>query len=216
MIVPPSSCISPTTTIETVEMPIAIARRLFGMAIAVAVVLVPSSATRNSMLSNAAYVFDSSGSGVPQQRQRKGFTHIDINDINTDSEQRRPSSSSSSYHVERPLSPPFPNGPCDGTVINIPQQDLFPSQRRARSNSNNGILPFLNNNWDLSSSYENAILPPRDVKVWLPREYQSNENHSLRFPVLYCHDGQNGESISYCFRPWQGVFDIPSLYAQRK
>lgn len=123
----------------------------FGMTI----FLPPSSTSLNSMLVNAAYASDSQAVPQPQPRQRP-----------------------SSFHVERPLSPPFPNGPCDGTVITIPQKELFPGQRK---------------DWNLSTSYENTILPPRDVKVWLPREYHSSESHGLHFPVLYCHDGQNGE-----------------------
>lgn len=158
--------------------------QLFGMAI----ILLPSSAIRNSMFANAAYASDSSG--VHQHRQR--LTSTDIDNINNNDKE----CITSSFHVERPLSPPFPNGPCDGTVITIPQQDLFPSQRRRASSSSSSSrgFPFFNNWDDLASSYEDAILPPRDVKVWFPREYHSYENHSLRFPVLYCHDGQNGET----------------------
>ncbi len=130
-----------------------------------ALLLLPSLfATLNSMFVNAAYASDSPG--VPQQQQQ------------------RPSS----FHVERPLLPPFPNGPCDGTVITIPRKDLFPSQRL------------------VSSSYENAILPPRDVKVWLPREYHTNDK---RFPVLYCHDGQNGELELLVTDRWKDLFSTP-------
>ena len=144
-----------------------------------AILLLPSSAALNSMFVNAAYASDSPG--VPQQRQQQRLTRTDDNIINNN---ERPSS----FHVERPLLPPFPNGPCDGTVITIPQKDLFPSQRLA------------------SSSYENAILPPRDVKVWLPREYHTNDK---RFPVLYCHDGQNGELELLVTDIWKDLFSIP-------
>ena len=94
----------------------------------------------------------------------------------------------SMHHVERPLAPPFPNGACGGTVVHLPQKDIFPLQA---GNSN----PFLNLlNLDPLSSFENVVLPPRDVKVWLPREYHS-EHSNRRFPILYCHDGQNGKKL---------------------
>ena len=154
------------------------------------------------MFVHAAYASDSPG--VPQKRQQQRRTRTDDN-VNNANNNERPSS----FHVERPLLPPFPNGPCDGTVITIPQKDLFSSQRLARSSSSI-TFPFFNS-WDLSSLYEDAILPPRDVKVWLPREYHTNDK---RFPVLYCHDGQNGELE---FAPYPSlerlVFDSPSLLA---
>jgi hypothetical protein len=91
------------------------------------------------------------------------------------------------HHVDRPLAPPFPNGACGGTVVTLPRKHLFPGQD-GRSNNN----PFLNLiNIDPLSSFENVVLPPRDVKVWLPREY--SEHSKRRFPILYCHDGQNGK-----------------------
>lgn len=76
------------------------------------------------------------------------------------------------------------NGPCDGTVVSIPRKDIFPGQANDRNS-------FLNLNLDPFSSLENVLLPPRDVKVWLPKGYY--ENRSQRYPVLYCHDGQNGK-----------------------
>jgi hypothetical protein len=94
-----------------------------------------------------------------------------------------------SYHVERPLAAPFPNGPCGGQVITLPRVDLFPGQEVSGNN------PFFNLNQlnPFTSLVENVVLPPRDVKVWLPKEYHSSEYRHQRFPVLYCHDGQTGE-----------------------
>lgn len=86
-----------------------------------------------------------------------------------------------SFHVERPLAPPFPNGPCGGKVITIPQTDIYPVQK----DSDN--IPFL-----LNFNFQDDVhLPPRDIKVWLPKEYHSHKHSHERFPVLYCHDGQN-------------------------
>ena len=71
----------------------------------------------------------------------------------------------------RPLEPPFPNGPCGGTVLTIPPEETF------------GIdvnLATVNIGGDF-------ILPPRPLKVWLPPDYQNASQH----PTLYVHDGQN-------------------------
>ena len=94
-------------------------------------------------------------------------------------------------HDDRPLNPPFPNGSCRGTVITVPRKDLFPGQV---DNEN----PFnFNLNIDPFSSLGNVMLPPRDVKVWLPKEYHNPEYRFENFPVLYCHDGQNGKFTYY-------------------
>lgn len=93
--------------------------------------------------------------------------------------------------VERPLAPPFPNGPCSGKVITIPQGDLYriPDGNSAFFNLNNVFNPF--------ASVQDVILPPRDIKVWVPKEYHTSQYSQEYFPVLYCHDGQNGESTLY-------------------
>ena len=98
-------------------------------------------------------------------------------------QQQRPSPLS--RHDERPLAPPFPNGSCGGTVITLPRTKLFGPVESENSFLNLNLGPF--------SSLENVVLPPRDVKVWLPKEYHSPEYRNTRFPILYCHDGQNGE-----------------------
>ena len=69
----------------------------------------------------------------------------------------------------RPLSPPFPNGACGGTIVILPPEDTF------------AIAPNLHGN--------TLLLPPRPIQVWLPPDYYSNNKH--RHAVLYCHDGQN-------------------------
>jgi hypothetical protein len=98
-----------------------------------------------------------------------------------------------SHQVERPLAAPFPNGPCGGQVITLPRADLFPGQEVGGNPFFSGNNPFLNLSLNPFSSLENVVLPPRDVKVWLPKEYHSPEYRHQRFPVLYCHDGQTGE-----------------------
>lgn len=111
-------------------------------------------------------------------------------------------------HYERPLAPPFPNGPCDGTVVSILRKDLFPGQANDRRT-------FLNLNLDPFSSLENVLLPPRDVKVWLPKGYY--ENRSQRYPVLYCHDGQNAmdDASSWTGSSWRLIGALTRL-SERK
>lgn len=69
----------------------------------------------------------------------------------------------------RRLEPPFPNGPCGGTVLVIPPEETFGVDVK---------LGAINLGGDL-------ILPPRPIKVWLPPGYSSGH------PTLYMHDGQN-------------------------
>jgi predicted alpha/beta superfamily hydrolase len=76
----------------------------------------------------------------------------------------------------RPLSPPFPNGPCGGTLIVIPPEQTF----------------------DIDVNLANinvmgSLLVPRPIKIWLPPDYEndSNDAGSRGHPVLYVHDGQN-------------------------
>ena len=68
----------------------------------------------------------------------------------------------------RRLSPPFPNGPCGGSIVTLPKEDTF------------GISERLNGN--------SFVLPPRDIQVWLPPEYTTI---AQQHPVLFTHDGQN-------------------------
>lgn len=107
---------------------------------------------------------------------------------------------------ERPLAPPFPNGHCGGTVVTLPRRDIFPGQ------SDSNPLSLLPNPF---SSLENVVLPPRDVKVWLPKEYHSDRNK--RFPVLYCHDGQNAmeDASSWTGSSWRLIGALTRL-SERK
>lgn len=68
----------------------------------------------------------------------------------------------------RRLSPPFPNGPCGGSIVTLPKEDTY------------GISERLNGN--------SFVLPPRDIQVWLPPEYTTT---AQQHPVLFTHDGQN-------------------------
>ena len=79
------------------------------------------------------------------------------------------------YDVDRPLAPPFPNGVCGGTVVTIPKDYGLYGQ-----NNNNNFFDI-----NLLGSLENVVLPPRDIKVWLPKQYHLPEYRYHHFPVLY-------------------------------
>lgn len=67
----------------------------------------------------------------------------------------------------RELKPPFPNGLNGGRIVTLP-----PSRH-----------------YDVTKSANSFLLPPRDISVWLPPDYDKHAD--MAFPVLYVHDGQN-------------------------
>ncbi len=84
---------------------------------------------------------------------------------------------------KRQLSPPFPNGLCNGRLVTLPPSEHY-------------LL-------DTNLSGNTLLLPPRDVQVWLPPDYDKYPN--MEFPVLYCHDGQNAiqDSTSWTGYSWR-------------
>jgi predicted alpha/beta superfamily hydrolase len=103
------------------------------------------------------------------------------------------------YTDSRPLAPPFRNGVCGGSVVTLPRDELYPTKSS----------PF-----NLFSSIENIILPPRDIKVWMPAEYHKPEFRTHQFPVLYCHDGQNAmeDADSWTGSSWRLVGALTRMY----
>ena len=99
----------------------------------------------------------------------------------------RSSSSSSSSSPRREqqqqqLTPPFPNGLCGGTILEISPEETF------------GVENL--------SVLGDMMLLPRTIKIWLPPGYNNNDSNEneifnnirqqkQRHPVLYVHDGQN-------------------------
>lgn len=75
----------------------------------------------------------------------------------------------------RPLMPPFPDGLCGGRLVTLPPSEHY-------------LL-------DTNLSGNTLLLPPRDIQVWLPPDYDKYPN--MRFPVLYTHDGQNAMYVHY-------------------
>jgi enterochelin esterase-like enzyme len=100
----------------------------------------------------------------------------------------------------RALAPPFPNGDCGGTVLEISPEETFGVDINL---ANINILGDL-------------VLLPRPIKVWLPPGYSddgskatlrqsSNEERKDGHPVLYVHDGQNAmdDSESWTGHSWR-------------
>ena len=84
--------------------------------------------------------------------------------------------------------PPFPDGPCGGRLVTIPGEKLY--EKDSSFFNINALNPF--------TTRDDVKLPKRDVSVWLPAEYDMKEFEGEDFPILYCHDGQNGEYINGC------------------
>jgi hypothetical protein len=89
----------------------------------------------------------------------------------------------------RRLGPPFPNGPCGGTVVTLPPEDTY------------GIDATLNGN--------QLLLPPRQIDVWLPPDYSPQQLH----PVLLTHDGQNSmaDESSWTGASWRMIGALTRL-----
>jgi len=81
----------------------------------------------------------------------------------------------------RELAAPFPDGPCGGSIVTIPPSDTYAIDTRLAGNE--------------------FLLKPRPIQVWLPPGYSSQ----ARYPVLYCHDGQNAvsDADSWTGRSWR-------------
>lgn len=90
---------------------------------------------------------------------------------------------SSLSYPQRPLTPPFPNGLCNGRLVTLPPSEHY-------------LL-------DSNLSGNTLLLPQRDIQVWLPPQY--DQHPTMKFPVLYCHDGQNAmqDSTSWTGYSWR-------------
>lgn len=83
----------------------------------------------------------------------------------------------------RPLVPPFPDGLNNGRIVILPPSEHYLLDSKLSGNP--------------------LLLPPRDISVWLPPDYDLHPN--MNFPVLYCHDGQNAiqDSSSWTGSSWR-------------
>ena len=88
---------------------------------------------------------------------------------------------------------PFPDGPCGGSIVTLD----IPIDKKVSSSS-----LFTND----------FFFPSRSIQIWLPPEYHTMGNEK-RFPVLYCHDGQNvmQDSMSWTGSSWRLMGAITRL-----
>lgn len=66
---------------------------------------------------------------------------------------------------------------------------------------------------DYHNNFESTFVAPRNIEVWLPKEYQ--EQTTRRFPVLYMHDGQNvfNAATSYGGVAWEADSTAAAMIA---
>lgn len=102
----------------------------------------------------------------------------------------------------RELQPPFPDGLNGGRLVTLPADYYFPSTPPTTSASTSSTSTSSTN--VASSIGSSFLLPPREISVWLPPQYDMCPN-DVRFPVLYCHDGQNAihDSSSWTGYSWR-------------
>ena len=91
----------------------------------------------------------------------------------------------------RRLEPPFPDGPCGGKLVSLAPDDTY------------GIDANLGGN--------HLILPPRQIDVWLPPDYDPTS--SRKHPVLLSHDGQNAmsDASSWTGASWRMIGALTRL-----
>ncbi|KAL7476087.1 hypothetical protein ACHAW6_001966 [Cyclotella cf. meneghiniana] len=129
------------------------------------------------------------------------ISHTNVSEIQSYNQKQQ----LSSKVPKKPPTPPFPDGPCNGRIVTIPGEELYKEENNSFLNSN--VL-------NLFSSWEDVVLPRRNVNVWLPREYDLQQYLEQRFPILYCHDGQNvmSDSTSWTGRSWRLIGAISRLH----
>jgi enterochelin esterase-like enzyme len=95
----------------------------------------------------------------------------------------------------RPLTPPFPNGLCGGSVVDIAPEETF------------GVDVNLAN----INMMGDMVLLPRTIRIWLPPGY--DEDDEVGHSVLYVHDGQNAmeDKDSWTGASWRLVGALTRL-----
>jgi len=152
-----------------------------------------SATTSNVQSTIQATTSDKQAAPRPQASQSSSSNVNVSSNSNSDLHQSR--------QYRRAVRPPFPNGPCGGTVIEIPHTETFDVD------VNLGNINF----------FGDLVLKKRNVRVWLPPGYcdddddmensngSGNSNSAQRHPVLYVHDGQNAmtDSDSWTGKSWR-------------
>mmetsp|Transcript_17638 Transcript_17638/g.40670 ORF Transcript_17638/g.40670 Transcript_17638/m.40670 type:complete len:407 (+) Transcript_17638:210-1430(+) len=96
---------------------------------------------------------------------------------------------------KRPLTPPFPNGLCGGTMMDIASEETF------------GVDVNLAN----INVMGDMVLLPRTIRIWLPPGYDDKDKAG--YSVLYVHDGQNAmeDKDSWTGASWRLVGALTRL-----
>lgn len=99
----------------------------------------------------------------------------------------------------KPLAPPFPNGLCGGTVLEIAPEETF------------GIDVNLAN----INVLGDLVLLPRPIRIWLPPGYDDDDD--VGHSVLYVHDGQNAmeDKDSWTGASWRLIGALTRLADHR-
>ena len=99
----------------------------------------------------------------------------------------------------KPLTPPFPNGLCGGTILEIAPEETF------------GIDVNLAN----INVLGDLVLLPRSIQIWLPPGYDDDDE--VGHSVLYVHDGQNAmeDKDSWTGASWRLIGALTRLADHR-
>jgi len=89
------------------------------------------------------------------------------------------------------ITSPFPNGLCGGTLTTLSSKDTYEK-----------------------FGTQSIFLQTQNIQVWLPPSYNTKEKLDYKYPVLYCHDGQNAmdDSSSWTGRSWRLTGALTRLY----
>lgn len=121
---------------------------------------------------------------------------------------------------QKPFTQPiFPNGPGDGTIEILAGQDVMGQSIDDSSSfsATEHMNMLLSSRSPKIDPFRNFILPARQIKVWLPPGYNDDANSERRYPVLYCHDGQNAiyDTDSWTGHSWRMGGALTHLLRQK-
>jgi len=98
----------------------------------------------------------------------------------------------------------FGSGPCDGTLVDL---------RHSSEHFEQAVLDRLRVPKFVKGAAHFLAPVPRNVTIWLPPGYHDAKYEDVRFPVLYCHDGQNAgnDDDSWTGHSWRMCGALCSL-----
>ena len=140
---------------------------------------------------------------------------LDENEKHQSSISSNGGTSNSSGNSSR-VAPPFPNGPCGGTVIKLPSPP--PPTTTTTSPSSLQPQPSVSSSLLNNAIFGEIILQPKEIVVWLPPDYQidyqeeeqqEQQQEQQQRSVLYVHDGVSFSILYYYFFKIKVVLYIP-------